>query len=174
MDGETIGSIVGVVFGCAWGVGGATGLPEARRAWALGFAIGISGLLIAALVWPHKRTEAGVFRGRIYGMAVVFELVAIVAAIWLVRRLGLPQLLMPVIGFIVGVHFLGLWKATDLKVFLWTSLAMCLVCGVAAFLPDAKANDNIDLHRVVAGLGSALLLWAASASSLVGRFVRGS
>jgi len=64
------------------------------------------------------------------------------------------------------LHFLALWKATDLRVFLWTALAMCLVCGAAAFLPEANAN-GVDLRSIVAGLGSALVLWGASGWSVV-------
>jgi len=74
---------------------------------------------------------------------------------------------MPAIGFIVGLHFLGLWKATDLRVFRWTAVAMCLVCGIAAFLPSATPNGNVDLRRAVTGLGCALVLWGASAWGLV-------
>ena len=90
-----------------------------------------------------------------------------VVTIWLLKLFGLPHLLMPAIGFIVGLHFLGLWKATDLQVFLWTAVAMCLVCGIAAFFPGATATGNVDLRRAVTGLGCAVVLWGASASSLI-------
>jgi hypothetical protein len=36
---------------------------------------------------------------------------------------------------------------------------MCLVCSLAAFLPGATENGSVDVRRVVAGLGSALVLW---------------
>jgi hypothetical protein len=161
------GATIGVVFGCAWGIAGATALLAPWHAWAIGSSIGISIVLVVALSLAQKRRTSGTFRGRIYGIAVVFEVVAIVATIWLLKLFGLPHLLMPAIGFIVGLHFLGLWKATDLRVFLWTAVAMCLVCGIAAFLPSATANGNVDLRRAVAGLGCALVLWGASAWSLV-------
>jgi hypothetical protein len=79
----------------------------------------------------------------------------------------MPQFLSPAIGFIVGLHFLGLWKATDLRVFLWTALSMCLVCGLAAFLPGTTENGSVDVRRAVAGLGSALMLWGAGGKTLV-------
>ena len=118
-------------------------------------------------LFAAKRRTLGTFRDRIYGKAVVFEVVAIAATIWLLKLFGLPDLVMPAIGFIVGLHFLGLWKATDLRVFLCTAVAMCLVCGIAAFLPGATASGNVDLPRAVTGLGCALVLWGASAWSLV-------
>ncbi len=167
MDGPTIGSVVGVAFGCAWGIAGATALPRPCQAWALASCIGISAVLIVALTLPHKQRPSGTFRGHIYGMTVAFEAAAILATIWLLKRFAQPQFLLPAIGFIVGLHFLGLWKATDLRVFLWTALAMCLVCGLAASLPGGTENDNVDVRRVVAGLGSALVLWGAGGKTLI-------
>jgi hypothetical protein len=101
-------------------------------------------------------------------MAVLFEAAGILGTVWLLKQFGLSQLLMPAIGSIVGLHFLGLWKATDLRVFLWTALAMCLVCGVAALLPVARANGEVNWSQIVAGLGSAVVLWGASAWSSLG------
>jgi hypothetical protein len=161
------GATIGAVFGCAWGIAGATALPTPWQAWAIAFSIGISIVLILALSLPHKHRPLGAFRGRIYGMAVVFEVAAIFATIWLLKQLGLTNLLMPAIGFIVGLHFLGLWKATHVRVFFGTALTMCLVCGLAAFLPGTTANGSVDLRRVVTGLGSAVVLWGASAWSLL-------
>ena len=163
------GATIGVVFGCAWGIAGATALLAPWHAWAIGSSIGISIVLIVALSLPHQHRTLGTFRGRIYGIAVVFEVVAILATIRLLKLFGLPHLLMPGIGFIVVLHFLGLWKATDIRVFLWTAVAMCLVCGIAAFLPGATATGNVDLRRAVTGLGCEVVLWGASASSLIRR-----
>ena len=167
MDGPAIGAIVGVTFGGAWGIAGATALPHPWQAWAIGSSIGISAVLIVALALPHEQRQSGTFRGDTYAMAVAFEAVAIFATIWLLKRFALSQLLLPAIGFIVGLHFLGLWKATNLRVFLWTALAMCIVCGLAALLPGARENGNVDTRRVVVGLGNALVLWGAGVSTLV-------
>ena len=167
MDGPAIGAIVGVTFGGAWGIAGATALPHPWQAWAIGSSIGISAVLIVALALPHEQRQSGTFRGDTYAMAVAFEAVAIFATIWLLKRFALSQLLLPAIGFIVGLHFLGLWKATNLRVFLWTALAMCIVCGLAALLPGARENGDVDTRRVVVGLGNALVLWGAGFSALV-------
>ena len=167
LDRRTIGSVVGVVAGCVWGIGGAIGLPRPWQAWAVGSSIGISVVLIAALAMTYGRRQLGTFRPSIYGMAVAFETGAIFTAIWLLERLRLPQFLLPAIGFIVGLHFLGLWKATDLRVFLWIALVMCIVCGLAAFLPGVTKTGDVDLRTVVAGLGSALVLWGAGLRTLL-------
>ena len=167
MDGPAIGAIVGVTFGGAWGIAGATALPPPWQAWAIGSSIGISAALIVALVLTHEQRQSGTFRGNTYALAVAFEVVAIFATIWLLNRFALTQFLLPAIGFIVGLHFLGLWKATNLRVFLWTALSMCLVCSFAAFLPGASENGNVDARRVLVGLGNALVLWGAGVSTLV-------
>ena len=161
------GSIIGAAFGCVWGIAGAMALPKPWQVWAVGFSIGMSSVLILASTLLQKRRPLRIFRARIYGMAVVLELAAILATIWLLEQLRLPHLLMPAIGFIVGLHFLGLWKATHLQVFFWTALTMCFVCGLSAFLPGTTADKTIDLRRSVAGLGSALALWGTCAWSLL-------
>ena len=89
------GATIGVVFGCAWGIAGATALLAPWHSWAIGSSIGISIVLVVALSLAQKRRTSGTFRGRIYGIAVVFEVVAIVATIWLLKLFGLPHLLMP-------------------------------------------------------------------------------
>lgn len=78
----------------------------------------ISAVLIVALALPRKQRHLGTFRGHIYGIAVAFEVAAIFGTIWLLGQFALSQFLLPAIAFIVGLHFLGLWKATDLRVFL--------------------------------------------------------
>lgn len=170
MDGPNIGPVVGIVFGCAWGVAGAAALPPPSQAWAIGSSIVISAALVVAFALPHKRRLPVTFRGHIYAIAVAFEVAAIFVTVWLLRHFALSQFLMPAIGFIVGLHFLGLWKATDLRVFLWTALTICLVCGVAAFLPGASENGSVDIRRVVTGLGTALVLWGAGVRTLLDVF----
>ncbi len=168
MDGPAIGAISGCrILAVLEVLAGATALPRPWQAWAIGSSIGISAVLIVALALPHEQRQWGTFRGDTYAMAVAFEAVAIFATIWLLKRFALSQFLLPAIGFIVGLHFLGLWKATYLRVFLWTALAMCIVCGLAAFLPGASENGNVDARRVVVGLGNALVLWGAGVSTLV-------
>jgi hypothetical protein len=166
MDSPTIGAIVGIAFGCAWGLGGATGLPHPWREWAMGISIAISLALFAALVLPHAPRHSGTFRGLTYGIAVTFEVVAIFATAWFLNRLSLQAFLLPAVGFIVGLHFIGLWKATDLTVFLYTAVALCVVCVLAAALPTLTER-GINLKTVVSGLGCAVVLWVAGATTLL-------
>jgi hypothetical protein len=166
MNAGSVGAIVGVAFGCAWGIAGATALPAPWRAWVVGLSIGISAALVVALAVLPARRKAGTFRGREYGVIVALEAVGIVMAVRILEHFSLSQFLLPVIGFIVGLHFIGLWKATDLSLFLWIAGALCIVCVVAVFLPDLTENGGINVRRVVAGLGCALVLWGAGLVTL--------
>ena len=166
MNGGSVGAVGGVAFGCAWAITGATGLPRPWHGWAVGLSIGISSILIAALAVSHPPRQAGTFRGHVYGTAVALEAAAIVVVVVLLKHLSRPQFLLPAIGFVVGLHFVGLWKATDLSLFLWTAGAICIVCIAAAFLPALTENGSIDVRRVVTGLGCALVLWTAGAATL--------
>ena len=98
----------------------------------------------------------GTFRGAVYNEAVGFEVVFIVIAVWLLRRAKHPQYILPVVGFIVGLHFLGLWRATDLSVFVWTAIGMCIASAIAIILPP----NMVVARRAIAGFGCALVLWA--------------
>jgi hypothetical protein len=163
MDGQTIGAVVGVAFGCGWGIAGATGLQPPWRARIETLSVAISAALIAALAIFGARGPLGTFRGDVYGVAVTGEAVGIVAAVWLLRRCGLSQFLLPAIGFIVGLHFIGLWRATELSIFVWVAVAMCIVCALAVFVPTSA---DTDLRRVVAGIGSAAVLFASGLAAL--------
>jgi hypothetical protein len=170
MSGASIGALVGVFFGCAWGLVGAAGLPSQERP--LGIVVGlVISLALAILLVTHRSpagASPGVFRGALYGAAVAFEVVAILATVWVLRYWGLEGLLVPAIGFIVGLHFVGLWKATDLIVFAWVAVAMCVVCLVAAALPgSAAAGDATNLRQAVAGWGCAIVLWIAAGTPLL-------
>lgn len=166
MHSGSVGALVGVAFGCAWGITGATALPPPSRAWAVGLSIGTSVALAAAVAMLPAPRQSGTFHGQVYGVTVALEAVGIVMTAWLLGHLALSQFILPAIGFVVGLHFVGLWKATDLKLFLWTAGGMCIVCVVAAFLPAVTENGGTDVRRVVTGLGCALVLWTAGATTL--------
>lgn len=144
---------------------GFAGAAAHFRTLSIIFAVGISVALIIALV-VRPSTLGGKFRGGIYGGAIAFEVVAIIAGSIVLQRPDLQQFILPFVGFVVGLHFIGLWKATDLPLFLWIAAAMCIVCAVAAFLPSSSAA-GIDLRTAVTGLGSALVLWSSGLFTLL-------
>lgn len=165
MNSATIGSIVGIAFGCAWGVAGSTALPRQYQLSGVIMSITISILLIVGLLIHPGTHQQGRFDGRLYGFAVVFEVLAIAGTVFGLHRLNLQAFLMPAIGFIVGLHFIGLWRATELRVFLWIAVGMCGICVIALFLPGRIASDA-DVRNAVTGFGSALVLWTAASLTL--------
>ncbi|HKF50723.1 MAG TPA: hypothetical protein VKB26_00300 [Candidatus Acidoferrales bacterium] len=166
MNSATVGSIVGVAFGCAWGLAGSIGLPRQYRMWSVIASIAISAVLIAALLIRPRAVEPAKFDGRLYGIAVAMEAAAIFAAVFALQRLGRQEFLIPTVGFIVGLHFIGLWKASGMPLFLWTASAMCVVCAVAMFLPGPRITGGADARAILSGLGSAVVLWTAGATTL--------
>jgi hypothetical protein len=160
MSNATIGATVGASFGCAWGIVGSLGLPRHFRTPSMIFAVAISLALIIALVVHPSRLASRKLRGAIYGGAIALEVIAIVGGSVLLQPPRLQPFILPFIGFVVGLHFIGLWKATDLPLFLWIAAAMCAVCAVAAFLPTGS-DAGVNMRIAVTGIGSALVLWAA-------------
>ena len=158
MSGNQIGTVIGVLFGCAWGIAGATRLPRAWRAAVVLTSILISASLIAAVTRVHAAV-AGRFNGAIYGAAVAAEVLAIIIAAIILNRLNRKTFVPPVLCVIVGLHFLGLWQATNDVAFVVLAVGLCAIGAAAASLRPS-------LRLAAAGLGSAIALWLAAASTL--------
>lgn len=165
-----IGALVGVGFALIWAIGGS--LRVASPGWrqaALGVSFSLSLLLTAALLRRARRSvpEPGAsrFNWRAYAMAVAFEAIAIPLAALACRRGGRPDLILPAVAGIVGLHFFGLALAlaSTGRVFVWTGTAMVALAlaGLACATPA-----SIDGWVAITGLGCAAILWAAAASVL--------
>jgi hypothetical protein len=166
MSGATTGSIAGVGFGCAWSLAGSSGLPRHYHELGVMLSIAISAVLITALLTRSGAQPEAKFRGRVYAVAVVLEVLGIFVAVFALQKLGQEGFLMPAIGFVVGLHFIGLWKALDMSLFLWVAAIMCVLCVIAAFLPGAKFPGGINARMVLSGIGCAVVLWVAGATTL--------
>jgi len=128
-----IPATIGLFFGGVWGLFGAQALPQDWRV------AGIAG-------------AGSLFRRRTYYVAVAFEVAAIVAANLLLPRLGLQAYALQALGVIIGLHFIGLWKASGMARFLGIAAAMTAVSLAACMLPAP-------LRDMVTGFGNALVLW---------------
>jgi hypothetical protein len=152
-----IGGFIGLAFGWVWLLIGATAAGEAR------LPIMVAGsLLFAAAAWRLVRRDLpgrGRFQRRYYIAAVIAEVVAILfAQHWLIEH-GLQELLFPVVGIIVGLHFIGLWLAWRREQFLWLTAAMVAINAIALVAPLSP-----DGRILLSGFGSsASLLVAVSA-----------
>jgi hypothetical protein len=152
-----IPSYIGLAFGALWLSVGAHAAPPP---WGLVSAI-VGGLLVlaAAVRIPGRGSRGGHFHRRWYFGAVAAELIALTAAqSWLAAH-HRPDLLLPVVGVIVGLHFLGLWRAMGLQRFVWLTIALVAI-NLVALLPDLAQSQR----EMISGFGSAaaLLLTAAA------------
>ena len=160
-----IAGTIGLVFGGLWSLLGATGSPHPLRPPLEGASLLITGFFIARLWWrgAPAGARAGLFRRRGYIIAVVLEVVAIYAASTLLGLNGLKSYVIPAVGAIVGLHFIGLWQATRLASFLWIAGCMCAVSAFAACLPDVLGDFGP--RNLMAGFGKALVLWIGAGRS---------
>lgn len=108
-------------------------------------------LLVAAVVLFPRARQTFVSRpgghdparrsgpGRIFSIAVLVEVVAIIAAVQLVRHID-TDLIQPVIALIVGAHFALFWFSSSTRsvIHLWMTAAGVAtgVVGIAAVLGD--------------------------------------
>ncbi len=155
-----IGRLIGLSFGVLWLLVGAAALL--RLDGGLAAAVAAAGLLafaIAAWRVVRRRQKNRRFVRSIYIAAVAAE----VAALWIAQRWlsahGRQDLLFPVVGVIVGLHFIGLWAATGANRFLWLTGAMLAINAAAIAAPLGPAA-----RQMVAGFGSSLALLVTASS----------
>lgn len=146
--------LIGLLFGSLWGVLGSQSLPLAWRLPAAGLC-GVIGLVLAVrlLRRPSLGGSVGLLQHPAYAAAVAGAIVGIYSVTSLLPQLGLDDYLVPAVALIVGLHFLGLWRAAGAPHFLWIAAAMCTVSVSAMVLPHA------DWRILAAGVGNALVLW---------------
>ena len=163
--------MIGTGFALGWAVAGSLQLdPVPWRRSALGASLVLSLLLAAALLRNARQplspaVTSAHFNGRSYGVAVAFESLAIPLAVLVCRRSARPDLLLPAIAGIVGLHFFGLAHALDRAgaVFVWVACAMSALALVAlCCVRPARAR----FWAAVVGLGCAFILWASAGSVL--------
>jgi hypothetical protein len=155
-----IPSLIGLGFGLLWLFAGASALPVPVN-WISG-AIGLALFAIVAARLPRKimgERPTGPFNRKIFALAVVFEVIAIVLAqTWLIAH-GLIAYLLPVVGMLVGLHFIGLWLAWQRRSFLTLAGAMVTVNILAIALPLPMEG-----RLALSGFGSAAALLVTVAS----------
>jgi hypothetical protein len=151
---------IGNFFGCIWAMLGVL-------AFAAGWRLEVGGTLAlvgaALIAWGSRgQKRAGsradaMFRRQAYVVAVILEVAAIVAASAVLPRLGLKPYLMNAVGVIVGLHFLGLWKASGATRFVWIAAAMVTASLASILLPQQSAVANAS--AALLGIGNAMVLW---------------
>lgn len=153
---NAIGAIIVASFALVWIAAGASQLDRRWFVTLLALAFLISGAIIfAAIRIPFERHSAG-FNGRIYGIFVMLEFIAIFIAVIFLNRTGRTEYLMPVIALIVGAHFFGMVPALRSNDFWWVGGFMCaLPLATMSILPQK-------IWSPVVGIGCAMILWLSA------------
>jgi len=153
---NAIGAIIVASFAVVWIAAGASQLDRRWFVTLLALAILISAAIILAVTRiPLGRHSAG-FNGRIYGIFVMLEFIAIFIAVIFLNRTGRTEYLMPVIALIVGAHFFGMVPALRSNEFWWVGGVMCaLPLATMSILPQK-------IWSPVVGIGCAMILWLSA------------
>ncbi len=155
-------AMIGTGFGGLWAVMGALALPRPWTPWAAGAAVTISLILMARLWFAASYEGSDLFRRSAYRLAVALEILALGVIGYLLPQYGLQAYFVPAIGIIVGLHFIGLWRASGRTKYLWITATMCAVSTAAIALPAAGAG-LLNERALFACYGNALVLWVAAA-----------
>lgn len=153
---NSIGAIIVACFAVLWVIAGTRQLGWRWFVPLLMTSLFISGILIFAAGFIPYAARGGRFDGRIYGIFVTLEVIAIVTAVVLLNRIGAKQYLIPVIALIVGAHFFGMVPALHSNDFWWVGGAMCLLPILTMSILPQRAWPP------VVGLGCAVILWLSA------------
>ena len=151
--------LIGIFFATVWGVIGSLALSRPWWAPAIAASLATSMALLIG-VGRNKATQSGLFQRDAYRIAVGAELAAIAVVQVILSKLGLLSFSLSAIGVIVGLHFIGLWKASSSKKFLFIAFGMCVVSLTSMALPSPPTGTRP--REVAVGLGNALILWAGA------------
>ena len=153
-----------------WGLDGAAALPRAwTRRVALIVLLASAGLIARAAAAPVEAGLWAKFDAGVYGWAMAFEALGVVAAAWTWQGRARRGTRASAIAAVTGVHTIGLWLATGQRLFLGVALGLSAAGLIGLGWPRAEVGSevNTDTRLAISGLGSALVLWAACVSSLV-------
>jgi hypothetical protein len=92
---------------------------------------------------------------RIVGFWSALEILLIAIAIAAAFRFGAERLIAPLVGIIVGLHFVALANSLPLRVYYATGLSLILVSAIALTVPGQAP-------LAITGFGAALVLWSTS------------
>ena len=112
----------------------------------------------------------------IYIGAVVFEVAAYIIGYNILESIHRLDLVVPLLAFVVGLHFLGLIPVFQTKRYIPIALVFCLTAIIAIFLPYATPREGnlINIRVLAVGLVCGLYLWYVTSRLLMQgrRFVR--
>ena len=162
--GARASSLIGICFGGLWAIAGSLAYSGTTRSVLLLFAIVVTvGLILRVRRTPKvDESQNRIFHRRAYLIAVVLELLAIALSVVLLPRWGYERYLLQAIGVVVGLHFIGLWKASQSSRFLLISAGMCILSAGSILVQPKTAG--LKTGDVLTGFGNALVLWIGASS----------
>jgi hypothetical protein len=154
-----IGAIIMGIFGAVFGVMGVRSLASAAPPWLLAVPVLIAAVLVIAAA-RRARSDPGASErparvGRIIGWASAGEGVGIFLAVNIAINLGRPDLVLPTIALVVGLHFLPMAYAIPCRAFYANGAALLLASAIGFLLPQPTGT-------AITGVATALILWTAS------------
>lgn len=153
-----IPAMIGTAFGGLWSVWGATVLPPQWVIPATIIGLLITVFFLVRLYRKSSATPTNLFRRQAYIIAVILEVAGLNAAMLLLQRYGLQSYTVQAVGLVVGLHFIGLWLASNSRRFIWICLSMCVVSLLGALLPNSAAG-HLNIRDIVTAYGCAITLW---------------
>lgn len=169
LQGRATGALIMAGFGAIWMISGVNALRLFRWETWLVIAV-LTGLLclmarqrlqrarqIASTGVAVPESQSMQDRRRRFGRVMAFEWVPILLTVVVLGCIGHPELIMPAIAVIVGVHFIPLAKLFDVPLYYWTGGSLVLIAVVSFAIGDQV------LRQVITGLGCGLSLWLTSA-----------
>jgi hypothetical protein len=148
---SAVGTFIVSGFAGVWAWYGASALDGPP--WLAPIAV-LPSILIAllAVVRPRIAPQAASSTQRPFLIVVALEGIAIFVLVNLATNLGRPDLVMPAIGLVVGLHFLPLAKIFRFPAYRLTGLALSALAIGSALIAGAE-------RAVLLGLGAAAILW---------------
>ena len=146
------------IFAAVWGAVGLAAFGAPIWAWAapalLSLAVGAYSASLSGRQ-PARGPDDGRRIGRLVGIWSSVEGVAILIAVNVVRMAGLTRFTAPVVGVIVGLHFIPLARGIPYKAYYFTGAALIAVSLASVPLPGVYS-------QAVTGVGCMLVLWFSS------------
>ena len=157
-----VSSLIGTFFGGLWALAGCTSFYGAARVVLMVTAGAITSVLLLRSI---RHQAAAPLRNHLfhrwpYLIAVMLEAAAIGLAGALLPKVGFTPYLIEVVGIIVGLHFIGLWKASQSSRFLMISLGICVLSASA--MAAQLTLESIRTGLALTGFGNALVLWVGA------------
>jgi hypothetical protein len=162
---RSLSRLIGWFFGAFWALLAAFALPRPYDRVGCALAVVIA-LIFLVRLWRYEPLPAAarpLFRTSAYVIAVAAELFGMYAAALLLPRFGAQQQVYSAVGCIVGLHFIGLWRATRSTRFLHITAGMCFVSLLSMIVPFTW--HTIGLRCLLLGAGNAIVLWVAASGT---------